>query len=126
ASPNSSLKKSASLLFPAPASTIVPPTAPHRSASPFARRKKRSLPPKIAFPSCTSKQTEARLMRKIAAAIFFLLATPLFAQEINPAHAFDYDSKAPLNIQEAGVEHRGNVAIHDISYESPKGGRVPA
>ena len=65
-------------------------------------------------------------MRKIAAAIFFLLATPLFGQEINPAHAFDYDSKAPLNIQEAGVEHRGNVAIHDISYESPKGGRVPA
>jgi dienelactone hydrolase len=65
-------------------------------------------------------------MRKIAAAIFFLLATPLFAQEINPAHVFDYDSKAPLNIQEAGVEHRGNVAIHDISYESPKGGRVPA
>jgi dienelactone hydrolase len=65
-------------------------------------------------------------MRKSVAAILFLSATPLFAQELSPSHAFDYDSKAPLNIQEAGVEHRGNVAIHDISYESPKGGRVPA
>jgi hypothetical protein len=39
---------------------------------------------------------------------------------------FDYDSKAPLDVQEAGVEQRGDVAIHDISYASPKGGRVPA
>jgi dienelactone hydrolase len=29
-------------------------------------------------------------------------------------------------MQEAGVEHRGSVMIHDISYASPKGGRVPA
>jgi dienelactone hydrolase len=39
---------------------------------------------------------------------------------------FDYDFGAPLDIQESGVEHRGGVAIHDISYASPKGGRVPA
>jgi dienelactone hydrolase len=65
-------------------------------------------------------------MRKFAAAILFLSATPLFALDVSPSHAFDYDAKAPLNIQEAGVEHRGSVAIHDISYESPKGGRVPA
>lgn len=39
---------------------------------------------------------------------------------------FDYDQKAPLDVQEAGVEQRGDVTIHDISYASPKGGRVPA
>ena len=65
-------------------------------------------------------------MRGLVAAILILATTPLFAQDVSPSHAFDYDSKAPLKIQEAGVEHRGNVAIHDISYESPKGGRVPA
>jgi dienelactone hydrolase len=65
-------------------------------------------------------------MRTFVAALFFLSATPLLAQDAGPPHAFDYDPKAPLNIQEAGVEHRGNVAIHDISYASPKGGRVPA
>jgi len=65
-------------------------------------------------------------MRTFCTAILFLSATPLLAQNTGPSHAFDYDSKAPLDIQEAGVEHRGGVAIHDISYASLKGGRVPA
>jgi dienelactone hydrolase len=56
--------------------------------------------------------------------ILLLSATSLVGQDNN--RAFDYDSKAPLDIREAGVEHRGKVAIHDISYASPKGGRVPA
>jgi dienelactone hydrolase len=59
-------------------------------------------------------------------AIILLTASPLLAQESNNPHAFDYDQKAPLDIQEVGVEHRGEVAVHDISYASPKGGRVPA
>jgi dienelactone hydrolase len=65
-------------------------------------------------------------MRSFVAAILFLSATSLLAQDAGPSHAFDHDSKSPLNIQEAGVEHRGSIAIHDISYASPKGGRVPA
>jgi dienelactone hydrolase len=65
-------------------------------------------------------------VRTFLTAILFLCATSLLAQDTGPSHAFDYDPKAPLDIQEAGVEHRGNVAIHDISYVSPKGGRVPA
>jgi dienelactone hydrolase len=65
-------------------------------------------------------------MRIFVAATLFLSTTSLLAQDAVPFHPFDYDSKAPLDIQEAGVEHRGNVAIHDISYASPKGGRVPA
>jgi len=39
---------------------------------------------------------------------------------------FDYDGKAPLDLQESSVEQRGDVAVHDISYASPRGGRVPA
>jgi dienelactone hydrolase len=65
-------------------------------------------------------------MRTLITAMLFLSATSLLAQDTSRSHAFDYDPKAPLDIQEAGVEHRGNVAIHDISYASPKGGRVPA
>jgi dienelactone hydrolase len=65
-------------------------------------------------------------MRGFIATILFFAATSLLAQDTGPSREFDYDSKAPLDIQEAAVEHRGNVAIHDISYASPKGGRVPA
>src|SRR5260370_3903285 len=65
-------------------------------------------------------------MRTSFVTILLLSATTLLAQDNGPSSAFDYDSKAPLDIQEAGVEHRGRVAIHDISYASPKGGRVPA
>jgi dienelactone hydrolase len=55
-----------------------------------------------------------------------LTARSLSAQDASLLHHFDYDQKAPLDIQEAGLEHRGDIAIHDISYASPKGGRVPA
>lgn len=59
-------------------------------------------------------------------ATVLLLASALFAQDQEMLRHFDYDQKAALDIQEAGVERRGEVAIHDISYASPKGGRVPA
>jgi len=65
-------------------------------------------------------------MRTFFPAILLLSATSLLAQDNGPSRAFDYDAKAPLDIQETGAEHRGNVVIHDISYASPKGGRVPA
>lgn len=39
---------------------------------------------------------------------------------------FDYDRSMSLDVKEAGVEDRDGVRIHDISYESPKGGRVTA
>ncbi len=65
-------------------------------------------------------------MRTFAPLTFMLLASTLSAQEIEPSRAFDYNQNTPLDIQEASVEHRGTVSIHDISYASPKGGRVPA
>jgi dienelactone hydrolase len=64
--------------------------------------------------------------------LVMLLAMPLLtsrsliAQDASLLHHFDYDQKAPLEIQEAGVDQRGDIAIHDVSYASPKGGRVPA
>jgi len=39
---------------------------------------------------------------------------------------FDYDRSAPLDVKEVGVEERNGVRIHDLSYASPKGGRVTA
>jgi dienelactone hydrolase len=51
---------------------------------------------------------------------------PLFAQNADVLRRFDYDQKASLDVREIGVEQRRDVAIHDISYASPKGGRVPA
>jgi len=39
---------------------------------------------------------------------------------------FDYDQNASLDVKEAGVINRNGVRIHDISYASPKGGRVTA
>ena len=65
-------------------------------------------------------------MRILLTTVLLFSANSLLAQDTAPSHAFDYDSKAPFGVQEAGVERRGSVAIHDISYASPKGGRVPA
>src|SRR5260370_39184185 len=65
-------------------------------------------------------------MRTFALFAFILLASTLSAQEAQPSQAFDYDQNTPLDVQEAWVEHRGDISVHDISYASAKGGRVPA
>ena len=39
---------------------------------------------------------------------------------------FQYDRKMPLDVREIGVENRDGIQVHDISYVSPKGGRVTA
>ncbi|HEX7614224.1 MAG TPA: hypothetical protein VF554_03000 [Thermoanaerobaculia bacterium] len=48
------------------------------------------------------------------------------AQALAGSEHFAYDPKAPLEAVTAGVETRGDVVIQDLSYASPKGGRVPA
>jgi len=65
-------------------------------------------------------------MQLLLSAVLLAAAIPLFAQDADVLRHFDYDQKAPLDVQEVGVEHRGDVAVHDISYASPKVGRVPA
>lgn len=42
------------------------------------------------------------------------------------ARQFDYDSKAPLGARGAGRQQRDGVTVIDLSYASPRGGRVPA
>ncbi len=39
---------------------------------------------------------------------------------------FDSDQRAPLNIKQIGVQRRANATVYDITYDSPKGGVVPA
>lgn len=39
---------------------------------------------------------------------------------------FAYDARLPLEVRELGVEDRAGVKVHDITYASPRGGRVPA
>ncbi len=58
--------------------------------------------------------------------IALLLAAAAAAATAAPESHFSYDPKAPLDVITKGVETRGDVAIQDLTYASPKGGRVPA
>ncbi len=51
----------------------------------------------------------------------------LFAAALaGPGNLFDYDAKAPLDVQEQLLYERDGVKVLDITYASPKGGRVTA
>ena len=65
-------------------------------------------------------------MRTVLVALSLLGAARLFAQTPEALRQLDYDQRAPLDLEETGIERRGGVSIHDISFVSPKGGRVPA
>jgi hypothetical protein len=41
-------------------------------------------------------------------------------------HLFDYDHRQALDIQDRVIQENDDLVIHDITYASPKGGRVPA
>ena len=57
--------------------------------------------------------------------IILLLGSAAFAQESYEQflHHWDYDKSAPLNIRQAGIQHRDKATVHDISYASPVGDR---
>lgn len=38
----------------------------------------------------------------------------------------DYDAKAPLDVKTVRAQQRGDVTVTELTYASPKGGRVPA
>jgi dienelactone hydrolase len=65
-------------------------------------------------------------LRMLPVVFFLLSSVAASAQTPEMLAHFDYDKNAPLGTREIGVEKRGNVTIHDISYVSPKGGVVPA
>jgi dienelactone hydrolase len=68
------------------------------------------------------------------ALLALLLAPALAACGVKAARAsaaeilrlFDYDHKAPLDVQVVSTEKRGTVTVQEITYASPRGGRVPA
>ncbi len=41
------------------------------------------------------------------------------------AREFDYDAKEPLDVREVGRQRRAGTTVIDLSYSSPRGGRVP-
>lgn len=64
------------------------------------------------------------LIFSVAVLIVPTLAATALAQP-NSA-PFSYDNKLPLDVRETGVEKIPGISIRNISYASPKGGRVPA
>src|SRR5882672_7920381 len=62
----------------------------------------------------------------LAIAILFLLALATRAQDPDLVRHFDYDQSAPLGLKQIGIQHREHANVYDITYESPKGGIVPA
>src|SRR5215470_17550148 len=69
-------------------------------------------------------------MRICLAAILVAISTsstPISqAQTPTGPTSLEYDRTAPVDLQEVGVTKRGDVEVRDISYASPKGGRVTA
>ena len=62
----------------------------------------------------------------LAIAIVAVPGRELFAQDPALTKHFDYDQTAPLNIKRIGIQRRGGATVYDITYDSPKGGVVPA
>lgn len=70
-------------------------------------------------------------MRKICRALLLIIAScaAAFAQDKSIdelRRMFDYDRKLPLDVKEVSVINRDGVRIRDITYASPKFGRVTA
>ena len=65
---------------------------------------------------------------RFVAGVAFIVAGAMagLAQDAEMVKHFDYDRNAPLNIKQIGVQRRANATIYDLTYDSPKGGVVPA
>jgi dienelactone hydrolase len=64
-----------------------------------------------------------QIIRAATVLLAGVVARPLGAAET--AHPFTYEEKAPLDFRDAGQEAVDSATVHDVSYASPKGGRVP-
>jgi dienelactone hydrolase len=69
---------------------------------------------------------QRRLSDSLLIVILFLLPLSTSAQDPVLLHHFDYDQTTPLNIKSVGVVHRERADVYDITYDSLKGGVVPA
>lgn len=72
--------------------------------------------------------TTSLIRRRLPASVPLLAAlaaAPACAQDGDlPLHLFAYDRNAPLELQSSQIGTEDGVAIHQVSYASPKGGRV--
>lgn len=86
------------------------------AAFPTATASATSTPPVTPTPSSMLREAPATLG-----------TTPLPPVEAGVLQLFDYDPQAPLAIEEKSVVDLGKgYSYHEITYASPKGGRVPA
>jgi cephalosporin-C deacetylase-like acetyl esterase len=69
-----------------------------------------------------------RLQNRILPCLIFIIAlsTHAPAQDPDLIHHFDYDQNAPLGIKQLGMQRRPQATVYDLTYDSPKGGVVPA
>jgi dienelactone hydrolase len=78
----------------------------------------------------TLENTMATLLRVtqlfLTIAVLLLNVSGSSAQDPELLHHFDYDPTTPLNIKRIGVAHRERADVYDITYDSLKGGVVPA
>jgi cephalosporin-C deacetylase-like acetyl esterase len=76
-------------------------------------------------------------MRPFLAVLAILVLAPLAAPALDPpekkappfdelVRQFDYDRNAPLNVREEKKEEHDGATVIELSYDSPRGGRVPA
>lgn len=65
-------------------------------------------------------------MRALCTLLLFYAALPALSQDASLLAHWQYDKKAPLDIRQESASTHGGVKVQDISYASPKGGRVPA
>jgi len=69
-------------------------------------------------------------MPRISVVLIYLSMTPSVGAADNAIddlkRLYDYDSKQPLDVQEKLLHEREGVKVYDLTYASPKGGRVTA
>lgn len=66
------------------------------------------------------------ILSSLVAAALCATAHSRVAPAQAPEGVFEYDRKAPLDVKQVSVKERGGVKLFDITFASPKGGRVPA
>ncbi|HXT64224.1 MAG TPA: hypothetical protein VN696_14395 [Pyrinomonadaceae bacterium] len=72
------------------------------------------------------KSSPSLLTLTVVTTLLSLTLCSAYAQDADLVRHFDYDQKAPLNIKQIGVQRRATATVYDITYDSPKGGVVPA
>lgn len=65
-------------------------------------------------------------MRSLLTLLLICFALPAISQDASLLAHWQYDQKAPLDVQQQKISKRGDITVEDITYASPKGGRVPA